>query len=353
MTYPSNKAEWFAFLDENQGLTASRLADMAGVHPRTVEKWRRRRREDGYTPHSTTPAGPPSPITQRSQPQPFVQAPSVPVVSVEPSRHSHAPSAYTPTSRAAEHRILLIPDTHVPYEDRAAWQTMLAAAQTWRPTAMVILGDFLDLYSVSGHPKDPSVRLDLQDEIDAGKSRIDELDALGIRHKYYVAGNHEARLKKHIGKHSPAFHNVLSVPELLGLERRGWQWTPYGDGLTLGELYITHDVRIAGKYAVRRSLEAAWQSIVIGHTHRCEVVYLRNAVGRLVKGASFGWLGDFRKVEYMHQRLMRQWVQGFGLCHMTDDGLADIQAIPIHGGRCRVEGNIITASDYSPSRSAA
>ncbi len=254
------------------------------------------------------------------------------------------------TLETNEHRILIIPDAHVPYHSRRAWKTLLAVAQHWQPTCLVILGDFLDLYCVSFHAKKPSVLAQyasVEDEAAVGRDCLDQLDALGCEYKYYIMGNHEARLSRYMHKHSPMFDGLVTVEGLLGLEARGWEVTQYGDGRTIGELYITHDLGIAGKTAVRRSLDAAMQSIVIGHTHRLEIVHQADKLGRQLQGASFGWLGDFSAIDYMKKRVaMRQWSHGLGLCYMDENGRADMDAVRITDGKCRIEGHIVRAEDY-------
>ncbi len=336
--------------------TIKQIAELTGFNVRTVRSWRSRLggAAGQVSPHSTTPAGPPSPRTERSSRVIVPPTSEPPIISTSYASHNYAPSAHGDTSRATSHRILFIPDTHAPYHDRTAWRTMLAVAQMWRPTCLVILGDFLDLYTVSSHPKKPSVKLSLEDEIASGRECLDQLDALGVAHKYYIMGNHEARLQKHIAKHSPMFDGLLSVEELMSLEARGWEVTQYGDGRQLGELFVTHDLNIAGKYAVRRSMDAAWSSVIIGHTHRLEVVHQTDGRGRPVQGASFGWLGDFGAAEYMKKRIAaRQWSHGLGVAHMDASGRADVTAVRILNGRCRVDGTEVTANDYSPSRTAA
>ncbi len=350
--------EWWADVLPTGGNTE--IADRYNLDRGTVRKWRKRLGiplpDSLGTPFSTTPAGPPS--TQRSSRgiiPPDSRPPTTPLpsVSVDVSSHGITSDPYA-SANDSEHRILFIPDVHVPYHSKLAWRTALAVAQHWQPTAIVVLGDFLDLMCVSSHPKKPGVALSLEHEISAGRECLDQVDALGARYRYYVAGNHEARLNRYIAKHAPMFDDLLSVRELLGLDERGWRHTPYGDGLTLGELYITHDLGLAGKYAVRRSVDAAWQSTVIGHVHRAEVVYQKNALGKVVKGASFGWLGEPKYADYMKVRVrQRQWTHAVGICHMDASGKADISVVPIENGRCRVEGHVVTADDYSPSRTAA
>lgn len=351
---------------QDWSLSNDELAMRLSKHKRTVRKWRSKL---GHASPATnlysapfahassfplpppSPAFEPSPITQRS-----VREPEAPATPRRPQTLWSPPSVsdtIPAPSGGYDHRILFIPDCHVPYHDRVAFRTMLAAAQWWRPTAIVILGDFLDLYCVSSHPKKPSVRLSLSDEMDRGNEALDMVDALGVANKYYVMGNHEARLQKYIAKHAPMFDGLLSVEDMLRLDDRGWHVTPYGDGIDIGELYVTHDVGLAGQNAVYRSMMAVWQSIVIGHIHRMTVISVGDRRGRTRQGASFGCLADFDAIDYMHRRkVARCWRLGFGAVRMSDAGDARISGVPIENGACVVEGHVIRAEDYQWSRAA-
>lgn len=78
-------------------------------------------------------------------------------------------------STPALSRILIIPDTHVPYHDERAWQLLLQVARAFGFDYVIILGDFIDCYSVSSHSKSPSrVRL-VRLEADAGKKKLSEI----------------------------------------------------------------------------------------------------------------------------------------------------------------------------------
>jgi hypothetical protein len=93
-------------------------------------------------------------------------------------------------------RWLFIPDTHVPYASRKAWNCMLAAARAWRPDGVVICGDFADCASVSFHDKSPHRPSKMAGEVAAVNAHIDEVDSIGAKHKLYASGNHEFRLAR-------------------------------------------------------------------------------------------------------------------------------------------------------------
>ena len=52
--------------------------------------------------------------------------------------------------------LLIVPDVHVPYHDKRAWELMLAVGKDLKPQVLVSLGDMMDFYSVSSHSKNPN-----------------------------------------------------------------------------------------------------------------------------------------------------------------------------------------------------
>ncbi len=64
--------------------------------------------------------------------------------------------------------------------------------------------------------------------------------------------------------------------------------------------------------------------------------------GKSHVGASFGWLGDLSKADYMTRvSAMRNWRLGFGFGEMEDNGTVHLHAVPIIDYRCIVNGRLI------------
>lgn len=238
----------------------------------------------------------------------------------------------------ATERILFVPDTHAPFVDERAWSTMIAAARTWRPHRVFVLGDMADFYAVSDHDKSPGRRQNLKWEVAETNKRLDELDTLGAVHKHFISGNHENRLQRHLAKHAPALFDMFDIPSLFRLSDRRWTFTDYGDSYKLGHLYVTHDEDNAGPYAHIRARSTFGANAVIGHTHRMAISYQGNAAGKSHVGAMFGWLGDLGAIDYAKRVKSQQWQHGFGIGHMFPSGDVHLRCIPIVNGTCVVEG---------------
>jgi hypothetical protein len=136
---------------------------------------------------------------------------------------------------------------------------------------------------------------------------------------------------------------MMTVPDLLGIERRGWEWYPYRDLLRIGEMTFVHDVGRAGVNTARQSLQDLGDNIVVGHAHRAQVSYAGTIGGRPHVAVCSGWLGDYKKIDYYSQaRALREWQHGFTWITQTSDGVSWCNFIPIIDGRCIVDGKLIT-----------
>lgn len=245
-------------------------------------------------------------------------------------------------------QVAWIPDCHHPYVDRVAWRAMVKALYWWRPDTIAILGDFADFYACSFHDKDKGRKLDLDWEIEETVAALEELQEIGADQKIFLAGNHEHRYNRYLASNAPHIGSkaVRTIPELLELKRLGWLYVPYKSFRSVGKVYMTHDCGHAGKNATAQTLATFQDNIVHGHTHRLQYRIEGNAKGIPHVAASFGWLGDKSKVDYMHKvKANRDWAHGFGIGYMEPEtNHIHIRPIPIVGGKCVIEGMLFDGS---------
>jgi len=238
--------------------------------------------------------------------------------------------------------ILIVPDCHRPYHNQRAFDLMLQVAKDLKPKHIYIIGDFIDFYSVSSHSKDPNRALKLVDELKDAENGLDILDALGAKHKVYIGGNHCDRLTRYLQDKAPELFNLISIPSLLHLNDRGWEYIPYKSHTKLGKMHFTHDVGISGRNAIFRCLDTYQHSVVTGHTHRIAYIVEGNAVGEFKLSAQFGWLGDVTKVDYMQQaRALKNWTLGFGIGYYDPASkYVYMTPVPIINNSCAVNGKL-------------
>jgi len=235
--------------------------------------------------------------------------------------------------------ILAIPDVHVPYHDKKAWALMLRVVKAVKPDHVVIMGDFMDCYSVSSFPRNPARVSHLKAEFDASNRELDKLTELVDGRVTYLEGNHERRIARYVEQKACELHGMVSLWDGLFVADRGWRWVPYREHVIMGKLAFAHDIGHSGPRAVQQSLDAMGHNLVIGHTHRAGIAYGGTVKGEHRVAMSCGWLGDVTKVDYMHRARTRDWQHGFGWVRQAENGDSWLSFIPIIAGRCFLEGS--------------
>jgi predicted phosphodiesterase len=239
-------------------------------------------------------------------------------------------------------KLLLVPDCHVPFHDDRAWKLMMKVARQFKPDTVVHLGDLADFYSVSAHSKNPERGGLLEQELIEVKKKRAELDRLKPKRKVFVEGNHEQRLIRYLQDKAPELNGLISLDSLLKLSENGWEHVPYRSHIKIGKLYLTHDVGSGGKYSTARAMETFQHSVAIGHHHAMQYAVQGDATGKHQVGAQFGWLGDVKKVDYMHSiKAKRAWSLGFGIgYHDLTTHYVYLQPVPIVNYTAVVEGRL-------------
>lgn len=240
-------------------------------------------------------------------------------------------------------RILIIPDTHVPFEDGQAFAVMMAAARVFKPDTIVFLGDFADFVSVSFHPRELGRRsYTLEEEVAAVNARLDEIEALGASRVVFCKGNHEYRLERYLSEKAPELFGLVKTEALFRFAERGWSVVEYRHHVKIGKMHFTHDVGHAGIYAHRQSRMAYEGNVVLGHVHRLAMEVAGTSKGPSHVGIALGWLGDKKAIDYMHAAKASQWTLAFGIAyHERDTGNVHVVPIPIVDYRCVIEGHLI------------
>jgi predicted phosphodiesterase len=240
-------------------------------------------------------------------------------------------------------KVLEIPDSHIPSEDKRAYKLCLKAWDVWQPDVIIIMGDFANCGSVSPHAKMPGEPFSLKVEIDAVNARLDQIDALGAGEKHFIQGNHEYWIERYLGDRAPeiAEFEELKLERLLRLKERGWTYTPYKRFRQVGKIYYTHEAGNSGPNAHIQAGKKFEDNVAIGHTHRLAVSYSGNARGKSHVSRMLGWLGDIEKVDYAHRiQTMSDWHLGFGTGYLEGNGVLHSSVVPIINYSMVLEGQL-------------
>jgi len=240
-------------------------------------------------------------------------------------------------------RVAFLPDTHVPFHSKAALQIATNAIRRFAPDILVVLGDFADFYSVSFHDKSPDRSIKLKAEVKEVRKCLSKFEAMPIKRKIFLMGNHEYRLERYLTNKAPELFGLVDSHKLFELEENGWEWVPYRRSLMLYNMAVSHDFGSSGANAASKAMTKLGTGVVMGHTHRMSVVSRGDAGGNLTQAAMFGWLGDITEVGYANRLSVKSdWFHGFGIGYVYKGEFAKISAIPIiDESYCILEGEVV------------
>lgn len=242
---------------------------------------------------------------------------------------------------------LVIPDCHIPFEDKSAYATMLKICKPLNISAVYILGDYIDMYGVSEYDKNPELG-DLAElytqEIFEGNERLDELsDLFPKAEKHFLEGNHEVRLSKFIAKNAPALRKTITLESQLKFEqRKDFTWHPFTSRQAVQvmglDLYARHCPYTTGSpYA---NAKIAGDSFIYGHTHQLGFEsYTTKLSGRKIIAINGGWLGDEKAPVFDYVKNQPDWTKAFTLVHSLE-GSWDFETVKIGAKGTRFHGKI-------------
>jgi predicted phosphodiesterase len=238
---------------------------------------------------------------------------------------------------------IVIPDVHLPYEDKRAVANVMAMLANEQPARVVQIGDLLDMRAPARWSKGRAEEYicSVKTEVGHGirfwenlRAAVPDADLL------FVSGNHDDRLRNYCQTYAPALLDILpSVPELMRLDDFGVRVPPYQPCTLEPGVIGIHGKLLDSKaaYSARKEMLRHGQSIVQGHTHRLGLLF--ETADRQRFALEAGWLGDIRTAgSYLDFPGVANWQQGFG--YLTVDGRRVTPGVvPVHkGGRFTFHG---------------
>lgn len=207
------------------------------------------------------------------------------------------------------HKIMVLPDIHVPHQDKKALQLALDAMALYKPDIIVCLGDLLDCYHVSSFDKSPERGENLQEEIDQAREFLAKIDIAHPKaRKILLEGNHEHRLQRYINRNAAALGCLrsLKMDILLDVKKYRWKWVPSSQFWTFGPITFTHG-EFATLNSAKKHLDTYQTNIVYGHTHRIRHWSQRQLDGSQKESWEAGCLAELDPGYSKHCN----WVHGF------------------------------------------
>lgn len=202
-------------------------------------------------------------------------------------------------TRFQSDRTLIVPDTHVPYNDDAAWLKLCDFARDFKPDLVILLGDFLDFEYLSTFEFPASRIGGLPGDLNKCSDMLARLQSFAkVDTIEYLGGNHEQRIYTTVNKRAPMLASLVDFERVLHDHVLGSiRYHEYRKKVLVNDVVMVHDFKRHGKYAVKQTLDKFQVSFVQGHLHKSKTESLR-VNGKIVRGHCAGWLGDPSKVTY-------------------------------------------------------
>lgn len=221
---------------------------------------------------------------------------------------------------------LIVPDLHVPFNDKRRTGKMLDWARKNKPGRVVLLGDVLEVHALSTHRKDPRWEDCLHKELAAGRKFLEELRAACPKSDItYIEGNHELRWRSHFQNRTPVMRLLgITIDSYLGLGDLGIRWhsgdRKRGVGVPCGQgkkvyCYHGHYPKMSGKISgnVAQALAAKrGHSVHIGHTHKVGGGFV-NVGGKRLFGFEGGHLVNESHPVFEYGGVNPPWMSGFSV----------------------------------------
>jgi predicted phosphodiesterase len=234
-------------------------------------------------------------------------------------------------------RTLVLGDIHVPYHSNSSVRVAFDQGRREDCRLIILNGDTLDFHRLSRFQKDPRAR-DAKKEVDAVNQLLDAIDDLFPKaRKIWKDGNHDERYDHYIAAHAEEVFSLIkehaSLPRLLELDSRGWEYVSEKRPIYLGGLTLIHGheypTPVLGPVNAARGLFLrAKDCAMVNHHHQTSEHTDPTIREKIITTWSLGCLCDLHP---MYARFNR-WNHGFATVNLAKDGTFRVRNHRIHRG---------------------
>lgn len=252
------------------------------------------------------------------------------------------PNLIKPKSFTTTGTYLVLGCVHVPGHNKSLINGITNYLIDHKVQGLMLIGDFLDLNSLSGHDIGQFTALPdltLGKEYEEGNKILDQLtnSLKPSADKVYIYGNHEGRYNRYMADMQKSKATIESPEKALKLEEKGFHvynnWQQ--DYITLGNhLDLLHG-QFFNVHSAKKHIDVYRGSVMYAHTHRIQM-YVEGSTG----GFNIGWGGDVNSplFNYMPRGTKSQWQNGFALVTIDDKGDYYVQQVFHHNNKFNING---------------
>jgi hypothetical protein len=224
--------------------------------------------------------------------------------------------------------VIALPDFQVPYHDEKAVKVIFKYLEKIRVDEVILMGDFMDIYTLSSHSKGKPGQLEnkqLQKEFDAGNEMLDRIEKAARKKNKkckitFLEGNHEFRTVRYAEEY-PVLRETVDIERNLRLKQRGIKYVlcyTKGDVYNIGNAYFHHGLYTGGNHA-KKHVDNFGVNIFYGHTHdvnsQSKVLWGKD---KTIVGQSLGCLCDYKQCYIKGNPT--NWQHAFGIFYFLPDG---------------------------------
>lgn len=237
---------------------------------------------------------------------------------------------------------LVIADPHSPDEDPHAMDLVYQIGRAAGVERVIIDGDLYNVSSLSKYTPNAEQHLRWVEER-AEAIRL----PIQIRQNFpdvpidFLPGNHDMRPIKWINANALPLQGILTLAQWLGLDAPALDFNIIEEGkimLAGGNLMVKHGTSVSQNagHSVKKEVDKAGVSVVMGHVHRRALIEVTKAHEELT-GIELGCLCNL-KPDYMNPEDVVNWQQGFAIITEYDDDDFEIELVKIKNGRATFRG---------------
>lgn len=222
-------------------------------------------------------------ITRKNQKE-GVSAPDV--ESVAFWKNQESPRSLAPYTTGDPKNVLVIPDTHLPFEHPEALKFCREIQEKYNCGTVIHIGDIIDNYAISRYDKDPS-SMAISSEYEATLKKLKAWYKTFPTVKVCI-GNHDARIFRKVALAGLPITWLKNLKDILE-SPAGWEFEFTHEHL--GVIY-THGTNYSGDMAAMNIARDNRQSTVIGHIHTSAGVRYIASRNNTIFGMAVGCLVD-------------------------------------------------------------